>query len=287
MAGDTCRACRSARAAVSGGVALKIAFLGVGRLGGAIARSLVLRAGIAPQDVCCVSKSGVSAQSLASELGVKAESSIESAATTADIVVLAFKPQTLVAVEPELTQATRDKLVISLLAGKRLARLARACPSARNVVRAMPNTPGAIGAGITPYCSIHTLKHEDAVGVLKILGALGKVMELEERYFDAVTSLSAGGPAFIYQFLIDLIAAGQAAGLPVEVSEQLVRETFIGSAALLSKTNLAPQALRDQVVSPNGTTHAGLERARAQHFSAIVSSIVSAASDRASELAGD
>lgn len=265
----------------------KIAFLGAGRLASAIVRGLLAQNVCAPADLACTSKGGDSAQKLAAATGITCEPDLPRLLGPADIVIVAFKPQSLAAADPRLAELTAGKLVLSLLAGKRLARLAQSFPRARAVVRTMPNTPAAIGAGITPYCSLAPLAAADRTAVETLLGALGQFLPLEEKHFDAVTALSASGPAFVFEFDAALRDGGVAAGLPREVAQRLALETVLGSARLIARTGAEPEALRDQVVSPNGTTYAGLQVLAARHFRETLQETVLAAARRAEELSRD
>lgn len=264
-----------------------IAFLGSGRLASAIVRGLIAKRVYAPAQIACTSKGGETAKRLALETGVVFEPDLPALFATADVVVVAFKPQSLASADPRLAELTAGKLVISLLAGKRLARLRQAFPAARNIVRTMPNTPAAIGAGITPYCSLLPLADQDRAALEAILGALGQHLELAEQHLDAVTALSAGGPAFLFEFTSALREAGIAAGLAPEVAARLTRETIIGSAKLLEQSTAQPEALRDQVVSPNGTTFAGLQVMASRQFRETVRDTILASTRRADELSKD
>lgn len=268
-------------------VAHSLAFLGSGRLGSAIIRGLLARQVCPPAAIACTSKSGATAARLAAETGIACEPDLARLLGPADIVVVAFKPQSLAAADPRLAELTAGKLVISLLAGKRLARLAQAFPRARNLVRTMPNTPAAIGAGITAYCAATPLAAADRAAVERLLGALGTFLELEERHFDAVTAVGGSGPGFVFEFLGALRDGGVAAGLPPEVAQRLAVQTALGSLQLLAHTGATPEALRDQVVSPNGTTHAGLQVLAQARFRDLVRETILAAARRADELSRD
>ena len=266
---------------------LKISFLGAGRLAGAIVRGLLAKKVCTHSELACTSKGGETARKLAADTGISAAPDLPSLLAPADLVIVAFKPQSLAAADPQLAELTAGKLVISLLAGKRLARLRQTFPRARNLVRTMPNTPAAIGAGITPFCSLSTLSATDRAAVESLLGALGQFVELEEKHMDAVTALSAGGPAFLFEFVAALREAGVAAGLSREVSARLSLETVLGSAKLLAQSTLEPEDLRDQVVSPNGTTFAGLQVMASRQFRETVRETILASTARADELSRD
>lgn len=261
-----------------------LAFLGAGNLASAMMRGLLARGAALPAGLACTSQGGDSARRLAAATGVRFEPDLARLLGPADTVVVAFKPQSLASADPCLAELTAGKLVLSVLAGKRLATLAQVFPRARNLVRTMPNTPAAIGAGITPFCALSALSAGDRATVETLLGALGRFVELEEQHLDACTALSAGGPAFLFEFVAALREAGTAAGLPAAVAAQLATETVLGSARLLAGSGLTPEALRDQVVSPNGTTQAGLQVLAARQFRETLRETILAATRRAEEL---
>lgn len=265
----------------------RLALIGSGNLGSAIVRGLVAKDPAAANAIGVISRTGDSARRLAAETGVRAETDLAALLSAADTVVVAFKPQSLAAADPRLAELTAGKLVISVLAGKRLATLRRVFPAARNLVRTMPNTPAAIGAAITPYAASSPLSPADRATVEGLLGALGQHLELDEQHLDACTAISAGGPAFLFEFVAALRDAGIAAGLPAEVSARLAVETILGSARLLARSGVPPEQLRDQVVSPNGTTFAGLQVLAARDLRGLVRDTIAAATRRAGELSQD
>jgi pyrroline-5-carboxylate reductase len=265
----------------------KIAFLGAGNLASAIVRGLLAKQVCAPADLACTGKGGVTAAKLAADTGIAYEPDLPKLLAGTDAVVVAFKPQSLAGADPRLAALTAGRLVISVLAGKKLARLAQTFPQARNIVRTMPNTPAAIGAGITPWCARAPLTPADRAVVETLLGALGQFLELGEEHMDAVTALSAGGPAFLFEFVGALRDAGVAAGLPRTTAQKLAVETVLGSARLLARDGGEPEALRDKVVSPNGTTFAGLQVMAARQFRETIRETILAGTRRAGELARD
>ena len=264
-----------------------LVFLGAGRLASGIVRGLLAQKVYAPGDIACTSKSGGSAQKLAAETGITYEPDLSRLLAKATTVVVAFKPQSLAGADPQLAGLTAGKLVLSVIAGKKLARLAQSFPQARNLVRTMPNTPAGIGAGITPFCALQPLTMPDRATVESLLGALGSYLELGEEHMDAVTGLSGSGPAFLFEFVAALRDGGVAAGLPRDTAQKLALETVLGSARLLARTGGEPEALRDQVVSPNGTTFAGLQVLATRQFREAIKETILAATKRAGELSRD
>jgi pyrroline-5-carboxylate reductase len=265
----------------------RLAFLGSGNLASAIVRGLLDAKTFAPGDLACTSKGGESAARLAAATGIAHEPDLARLLGPADAVIVAFKPQSLAAADPHLAELTRGKLVLSVLAGKKLATLARSFPHARNIVRTMPNTPAAIGAGITPFCALAPLAPGDLALVERILRALGRYLALDEGYFDALTAVGGSGPAFLFEFVAGLRDAGIAAGLPAATAATLALETTLGAARLLARTEATPEALRDKVTSPNGTTYAGLQVLARREFRDTLRETVLAATRRAGELSQD
>ena len=265
----------------------KLAFLGSGNLASAIIRGLLEKKVYLPGEIACTSKSGVTARKLADATGITFEPDLPLLLEPADIVIVAFKPQSLAAADPRLAELTTGKLVVSLLAGKKVATLARTFPGARNVVRTMPNTPAAIGAGVTTYCAQSPLSAVDRAAVESMLGALGVHLEVDESQLDALTALGGSGPAFLFEYVAAMREAGVAAGLAPAIASQVAIETTLGAARLLARTGEAPEALRDKVTSPNGTTYAGLQVLAAKNFRDTIKETIAAATRRAGELSKD
>ena len=246
-----------------------IAFLGAGNMAAAMVDGL-LAAQTPPSDLKCLGGGGKTAAALASRTGISLAKDLTSLLENSDTLVVAFKPQHLAAADPILADLTNGKLVISVLAGKRLARLAQVFPKARNVVWAMPNTPGQIGAGITGWCSLVPLTESDRSTVGRLLGALGKQVEVQESQMDALTALSGCGPAYLFEFAAALRDGGVAAGLSPEIALALSVETLLGASRLLAHRGIEPEILRNQVTSPNGVTFAGLQTMKAQDFRGLI-----------------
>lgn len=265
----------------------KLAFIGSGNLASAIVRGLLAKKNFEPAEIACISKNGATAQKLAASTGITCAADLPALLSSADTVVVAFKPQSLASADPRLAELTAGKLVISVLAGKKLSRLAQSFPHARNIVRTMPNTPAAIGAGMTPYCTLHPLSAADRATLEQLLGALGKFTELGEEHMDTVTALVGSSPAFLFEFVAALRDGGVAGGIPRETAYALALETVLGAARLLARSDLEPELLRDQVVSPNGTTYAGLQVMAAREFRETMKETILAGSRRAHELSKD
>ncbi|ATC65389.1 pyrroline-5-carboxylate reductase [Nibricoccus aquaticus] len=264
----------------------KIAFLGAGRMASAMVDGLLSK-GTAPSALICLSGSGKTADTLSARTGIIATTDLAALLRDADALVLSCKPQQLAGLDPRLAELTAGKLVLSVLAGKKLARLSQVFPKARNLVRSMPNTPGQIGAGITGWNALHPLSPADQSLVDEILGAMGKTVAVEESQLDAVTAVSGSGPAYVFEFAAALREAGVSAGLSREAAYRLAVETILGAAKLMAQSTASAEDLRNQVTSPNGTTYAGLMRMEARDFRGLIHETVAAAKARSEELSRD
>lgn len=265
-------------------MSLKIAFLGAGRMASAIIDGLITQKVFPPENIACRSGAGKSGYNLAARTGIKYVPDLPALVAPADIVVIAFKPQHLADADPRLAELTRGKLVLSVLAAKTLARLGKTFPHARNIVRTMPNTPAAIGAGITGWAALRELASADRATVVAVLGALGREIELPEDQIDALMAVSGCGPAFVFEFTAALREAGVACGLAPATADLLARETVIGAAKLMAHTGTEPEELRNQVTSPKGTTYAGLQVMQARDFRGLLRDTALASKARSAEL---
>ena len=176
------------------------------------------------------------------------------------LALIAVKPQLMEATLPTLAGTAISSLFVSVAAGVQLAAYEKALGKARPIIRAMPNTPAAIGQGVTALIGNArvTGAHMDLAEIL--LGAVGDTVRLQsEAQMDAVTGLSGSGPAYVFYLIECLARAGEAEGLSPELALQLAQATVAGAGALANANDTAPARLRENVTSPNGTTEAGLQ----------------------------
>jgi pyrroline-5-carboxylate reductase len=205
------------------------------------------------------------------------------------VVLLAVKPQMMADALPRLAPAFgTSTLAISIMAGKTLAGIASFLPPGTAIVRAMPNTPAAIGRGITVAVANATVTARQRAVADALLRSTGAVEWVDdEALIDAVTAVSGSGPAYVFQLVEALAEAGVAAGLPERLALRLARETVSGSGELLHRSPLPPAVLRQNVTSPGGTTAAALEVLMAgDGLTTLMTRAVAAAKRRAGELAG-
>ncbi|TWT77806.1 Pyrroline-5-carboxylate reductase [Posidoniimonas polymericola] len=264
----------------------KIGFIGAGKMASAIAQGVV-RAGVAKAGQ--ISASARTEQTLAqlseSIPGVETTKSNTAVAEQSDLLILSIKPQVMATVLPEIRSAVRPQtLVVSVAAGVTLEHLAKAFKRGVRLVRVMPNTPCLIGKGACAFALGEHATEDDARLVETLLGAVGEAYPVPEHQLDAVTGVSGSGPAYVYTVIEAIADAGVRAGLPRAVAAQLAARTVAGAAEMVISTGKHPAVLRDEVVSPGGTTAAGLaalERCGVRH---ALAEAVTAATERSREL---
>lgn len=204
-----------------------------------------------------------------------------------DVVILAIKPQILEDACKQITPLlSKKQLVISIAAGKQLSSIEKHFTSEQPLIRCMPNTPTAIGKGMSAAFAnqYSTSRHQEITNAL--LSPLGKLIWVEkEELLDPVTALSGSGPAYVFYLIESLAKAGEHIGLDAETSKTLARQTVIGSAAL-TETEVAtsPEQLRINVTSPGGTTQAALDVIMDGRMQELWNEALSAATSRAKEL---
>jgi len=236
--------------------------IGAGRMGGALIKGWIKgrKPSVSPEKIAILDpKPGADAVA-AIEAGAEHFIAISSPLPTLTHVILAIKPQMFDKAAPELEAfIPKDCVIISIMAGVSLARLSAAFPE-RPLVRAMPNTPASIGAGMTAYTATSDMRADQKKSVKKLLSAAGKVEEVaSEAMIDVVTAVSGSGPAYVFYLTEALEAAALDIGLPAELAPSFARETIIGAAELMKQSGEAADDLRVAVTSPGGTTQAALD----------------------------
>ena len=261
----------------------KLGFIGVGAMGGALLRGLLAAGKVAREDLVYYDPDPKRQQEM-EELGVEAALN-NPEVMHSPMVVLAVKPQFLKGVMAEIRDFARPwQLVISLVAGVPLALLEEVLHSSR-VIRAMPNTPLMVQAGMTALSPGSRVTPEDVDLALDLFRALGRAEVVEETHLDVVTALSGSGPAFVAVFLEALADGAVKMGLPRVLALEFAAQTLLGTARLLLEKNLHPALLKDLVASPSGTTIHGLHALEIGAFRAAVISAIESATWRAQDLA--
>jgi pyrroline-5-carboxylate reductase len=257
----------------------RLQIIGGGRMGGALLGGLVA-AGWAPEDLAVVEVDPAARRALTPRHpGVEV---VERPLPGVDALV-AVKPHLVATVCRQLA-ADPPGRVLSVAAGVTTAAIEAELPASTRVVRAMPNTPALVGAGVAAIAAGSGADDGDVAWAGDVLRAVGETVVVPEDQLDAVTGLSGSGPAYVLLFLEALIDAGVTAGLPRSAAEVLARHTVLGTARLALETGEGPADLRAGVTTPAGTTAAGVRVLEQRAVRAAVIDAVAAATDRSREL---
>lgn len=263
---------------------MKISFLGGGNMASALIGGM-LKQGFSAPDIQVVDLFDGARERLQQTFGVRAIAAPDDAFLNCDVLVFAVKPQQLHEALAPLVGRLGKQLVISIVAGLRMADISRWLGGYANMVRVMPNTPALIGQGMAGLYAAPQVStaHRDAAA--RILGAVGETVWLEsEAQIDAVTALSGSGPAYVFHFIEALQAGGEALGLTAETARKLAIQTLVGSAALAAQSPDSPATLREKVTSKGGTTAAALHVLGEAGFISLMGRALDAASARSVEL---
>jgi pyrroline-5-carboxylate reductase len=263
----------------------KLAVLGTGKLGSILLRAYLKQELFSPKRVTATVKHSEKAAALAKELGVPVMTENRKAVHGADIVLLAVKPQVvgevLKEIGPELNEKT---LVISVAASVPTNYIEQQLGGKIPVVRVMPNTPATVGCGMTGICRGAHAGADHLEMARTMFNAVGRTVVVDEKNMDAVTGLSASGPAFAYIILESLAEAGVKVGLPRDVATLLAAQTMKGAASVVLETGDHPALLKDAVTTPAGCTIDGiLELEEGKLRVTLIKAVVKATS-RAGEL---
>ncbi len=262
----------------------RLAILGTGNMGAAVLAG-ALRAGLTPSNVTATDRRPEQLPVLAETYGVRATTDNAEAVREADVVVVAVKPKDVHALLEQVGDALpQHAVVVSVAAGLSAAFFEDRLPARQPVVRVMPNTPAAIGAGMSALSPGRHASAADVDLVMAVLAGTGDVVELPEAYQAAAGAVSGSGPAYVFYVVDALAEAAVAVGLSRELATRLAVQTVLGSARLLAETGEHPALARERVTSPGGTTIQALRRLDAAGVRAAFMDAVEAARDRTIEI---
>jgi pyrroline-5-carboxylate reductase len=261
---------------------------GCGKMGGAMLEGW-LKSGADPKKIVALDpKPPQEVVDMLASHGIRHNPPIASI-TDAEVLVVAVKPQMMGDVLPGLAPLQKSKpLVLSIAAGKTIATFESAFGREAAVIRCMPNTPAAIGRGITAMVGNKNVSPAQMQLAEALLSSTGEVVRVDnEDMIDLVTAVSGSGPAYVFYLAEVLAAAGEKAGLPQELAVRLARATVSGSGELMRQSGIDAATLRQNVTSPNGTTYAALQVLMAEDgMKPLMEKAVAAAAKRSRELAG-
>ena len=264
------------------GKANRVAVIGAGKMATAITVSLVSK-GMTASSILAYDISSAAAQKFTAATGCKTAATLAGALKDASTVLLAVKPQVAPVALKEAGSALRGKLLISIVAGLKLETLASLAATDR-IVRVMPNTPALVQQGMTCFAVSQKATAADRACANGILSSFGLVREVPESLLDAVTGLSGSGPAFVMEFILGLAEGGVYCGLPRDLAVESAIQTVLGTAEMCKRDPQAISALRNAVITPNGTTARGIHVLDVAGFRGVVENCVIAAAERSAEL---
>jgi pyrroline-5-carboxylate reductase len=277
---------------------LRVAILGAGKMGGILLQAFLKNNLFAPDQIVATVQHADRALALSAQFGVEVITDNLAAASRADIILLGVKPIQVPAlveeIKPALTSASgREqpaKLVLCFAASVKTRTIEETAGPADAekglaVIRAMPNTPAMLAAGITALCAGRYVSDAQMAVAQKIFQTVGRTVIVDEKHMDAVTGLSGSGPAFLYIIIEALAEAGVNVGLPRDVATLLAAQTTYGSARMVLETGYHPALLKDAVTTPAGCTVDGILELEEGGLRVTLIKAVKRATQRAKELA--
>ncbi len=263
----------------------RLGFLGAGKLAGSVMRGLIRSKFLSATEIIAGEPNAQARSTLEKEIGIATSAHNAEVAERADILFISVKPAIVLPALREVAAMTANKLIVSLAAGVRLQ--AMEAVTAGRVMRGMTNTPSTICRAATALARGSRSSEADVAAAKQIFEAIGAVVEVPEEQIDAVTALSGSGPAFVYTVIEALAEGGVKVGLSREMSLILATQTVLGASQLASETKLSPEELRRMVVTPGGTTAAGLAAMDQHGTSGGLIAAVEAATRRGQEMAAE
>jgi pyrroline-5-carboxylate reductase len=261
----------------------RLGFIGAGKLAGSVIRGLMRAGFCSPTEIIASEPNDQVRAKLREEVGIKLTTENAEIAETAEVILIGVKPEVVLAILRSLAARLQNKPVISLAAGVRITAM-EPIAGAR-FMRAMTNTPSAICRAATALVRGSRTTNEDVDLARRIFNAIGVVVEVTEDQIDVVTALAGSGPAFVYSVIEALAEGGKKMGLAPDAAVTLATQTVFGAAQLASDSKLSPEELRKMVVTPGGTTAAGLAAMKKLKTAEGLIAAVEAATKRGQEMA--
>ena len=262
---------------------MKLGFIGAGNMGSAIIKGILKQRCLKPQDIYISRKRPALSAEFAAQ-GVTIMSSNKELAMVADCVVIAVKPIYVQQVLDEIGDLLHNKFVISIVAGWTYDMLSNALPDTTRFVRVMPNTPLAVGEGMSLISSRYSCTSDEFAFAKQIFECAGKVAVVEDHVFAPAMGVSGCGPAFVYQFIESLADGAVRYGVPRALAYELAAQTLIGASKMVLETGEHPGKLKDAVCSPGGTTIEGVYALEKAGLRAAVMDAVGATIEKNAQL---
>ena len=234
---------------------MKIGFIGCGNMAKAMLGGMLKNKLFAPSEVIASCATEKTKAEVEKQFGIMVTKDNKEVAEKAEVLVLAVKPYLYEKVIAEIKEEiSKDKLIITVAAGKTLQWLTEQFGQELKIVRTMPNTPALVSQGMTGACATDLLEEEDITYVTELLESCGKVEWVEEKLMDVVVSVSGSSPAYVFLFIEAMADAAVADGMPREQAYRFAAQAVLGSAEMVLQTGKHPGELKDMVCTPGGTT---------------------------------
>jgi pyrroline-5-carboxylate reductase len=265
---------------------IRVAVLGAGKMGGILLQAFLKQQILRPDQLLATVAHADRAAALSAQWGVEVSTDNLAVAHQADVILLGVKPYQIPDLVEQISSAlTTGKLLISFAASVKIGAIEKAAGIDIPVIRSMPNTPSMLGAGISALCRGRFVTEAQMAFASRIFETVGRTVIVDEKHMDAVTGLSASGPAFIYIILESLAEAGVKVGLPRDIATLLAAQTTFGAAKMVLETGYHPALLKDAVTTPAGCTIDGILELEEGGLRVTLIKAVMRATQRARELA--
>lgn len=264
----------------------KVGLIGVGNMGGAILRGMLKAEWVRPEETMVCVRNQEKAQGLLNTFpGLTATTDAAELTAQCHMIILAVKPQGMGELLDQIRPALPGRAVVSIAAGWTMQMLSEriACPDAA-LLRAMPNTPALVGAGMTALCEQTTFNEADFAFARGIFDAVGKTVIVREQLFDGVIALSGSSPAYLFVLMEAMADAGVREGLPRSLCYEMAAQAVYGSAKMVLETGRHPAQLKDEVCSPGGTTIEAVAALEKAGFRAAVQEAMAACAEKSREM---
>ncbi len=272
----------------SGAAPLRIALLGAGKMGGILLRAFLRSGLVTAEHISATVAHESRALALQQQFSIHAGTDNEAAVRGADVVLLGVKPTQVADLVAQIKSSLAPgALLLSFAASVKTGAIEKTAGEGVAVIRAMPNTPALLGAGVTALCRGRHVSDEQLTLAQRIFATVGRTVVVDEKHMDAVTGLSGSGPAFIYIIIEALTEAGVNVGLPRDIATLLAAQTTFGSAKMVLETGAHPALLKDEVTTPAGCTVDGILELEEGGLRVTLIKAVKRAAERARELAGN
>jgi pyrroline-5-carboxylate reductase len=268
-------------------VNMKVTFIGGGNMATALISGLLIK-GYTTRQLSVVEINAENREKIQHTFGVSALPDLAGGVIGSDVIILSVKPQQLFDLTQKLSSLLSDQLIISIAAGIRAIDIVRWLGGYQRVVRAMPNTPSLVRAGITGLYAASNVNEQDRKSAESILAAVGSTLWVdEEELLHAVTAISGSGPAYVFYFIESMQQAGMELGLTPMQAKRLSLQTFMGASSLASQSDEDAAILRARVTSKGGTTEQAIRMMEKSDIKCKIIAAIHAASERSHEMSDE